>query len=118
MLSHFGAVRADRNVPNTVRAIYDCSGQAWFDPQNATYAFVLEKMLGRDNMEEMNISNVETLGDMLEAFFGLCYFMQHPENQCARLCCRSQLESWDHLDAVVWYVYHHWDKRDMLFKSF
>ena len=115
MLSHFGAVRADRNVPNTVWDIYDCSGQAWFDPQNATYAFVLEKILGRDNMEEMNISNVETLGDILEAFFGLCYFMQNPENPCASLRCRTQLESWKYLDAVIRYVYHHWDERNMLF---
>ena len=118
MLSHCGAVRADRNVPNTVWDIYDCSGQAWFDPQNATYAFVLENILGRYNIEEMNISNVETLGDILEAFFGLCYFMQHPENQCASLRCRSQLESWNRLDAVVRYVYHHWDKRDVLFTLF
>ena len=115
MLSHFGAVRADRNVPNTVWDIYDCSGQAWFDPQNATYAFVLEKMLGRYNMEEMNISNVETLGDILEAFFGLCCFMQHPENQSASLRCRTLLESSKHLDAVIRYVYHHWDERNMLF---
>ena len=115
MLSHFGAVRADRNVPNTVRAIYDCSGQAWFDAQHATYAFLLKSMFGRYNIEERNISNVETLGDMLEAFLELCYFMQHPENQCASLRCRTQLESWKYLDAVIRYVYHHWDERNMLF---
>ena len=116
MLSHFGAVRADRDVPNTVWEIYDCSGQAWFDAQNATYAFVLEKILGRYNIEEMNISNVETLGDILEAFFGLCYFMQHPENHCASLRCRTQLESWNHLDALVRFVYNHWDERHTLFQ--
>ena len=115
MLSHFGAVRADRNVPNTVWAIYDCSGQAWFDAGNATYAFVLKKMLGRYNIEEMNISNVETLGDMLEALFGFCYFMQHPVNQSASLRCRTLLESSKHLDAVIRYVYHQWKERYMLF---
>ena len=99
MLSHFGAVRFDWNVPDTVWAIYDCSGQAWFDSGNSTYAFVLKMLLGRHNMEEMNISNVKTLGDMLEASFGFCYVMQHPENQNARFC-KSQLQKWEHFDAL------------------
>ena len=115
MLSHFGAVRADRNVSSSVWAIHDCSGQAWFDAGNATYAFVLEMMVGGHNLREMNLSNVETLGDMLESFFGLCYFMQHPKNE--RLSdFSSQLESWNHLDAVVRYLYHNWDNRTTLFQ--
>ena len=118
MLSHFGAVRADRNIPSSMCGIYDSSGKVWFDARNRTYAFILEMMMGGDALEEMNLSNAATLGDMLEAFFGPCYFMQHPENKCASLRCRSQLESWNHLDAVVRYVYLHWDKREMLFTLF
>ena len=59
--------------------------------------------------------HVKTLGNMLKAFCAVCYFMQHPESQCASLRCRTQLESWKYLDAVIRYVYHHWDERNMLF---
>ena len=59
--------------------------------------------------------HVKTLGNMLETFFALCYFMQHPESHCASLLCRSQLEGWKYLDAVIRYVYHHWDERNMFF---
>ena len=80
MFSRFGAVRVDENVPKNLWTICRCSGQVWFDPSDGTYAFVLEKMLGRYGMQGMNVSNVETLGGILEAFFGLCCFMEHPKN--------------------------------------
>ena len=115
MLSHFGAVRADRNIPSSMCGIYDSSGKVWFDAGNRTYAFILEMMMGGDTLEEMNLSNAATLGDMLELFFGLCYFMGHPDNQRASEF-RSQLESWNHLDAVVRYLYHNWDIRNTLFE--
>ena len=83
MLSHFGAVRADRNIPSSMCGIYDSSGKVWFDAGNATYAFMLKMMMGGDTLKEMNLSNAATLGDMLELFFGLCYFMGHPDNQRA-----------------------------------
>ena len=67
--------------------------------------------MGRDKLQKMNLSNHETLGDILEVFFGLCYFMQHPANE-TRDRCRAQLKAWERLDAVVRYVYHHWESRD------
>ena len=115
MLSHFGAVRADRNIPSSMCGIYDSSGKVWFDAGNETYAFILRMMMGGDTLEEMNLSNAETLGDLLESFFGLCYFMGHPDNQRASEFS-SQLESWNHLDAVVKYLYYHWDQRNALFQ--
>ena len=113
VLSHFGAVRADRNVPENMWAVYDVSEIPYFDPSNETYVYIMQKLWGLDRllMVHYNLSSKEKIADIMEAFLGICYVMQHPSSS-KRQSCEFHIESWKHLDAVIRYVWRNWNTRD------
>ena len=105
LLSHFGAIRAHEGI--TGWEIYDNSRQAYFDPSNRIYAHVFGKVW----THPAGLTNEHTLGDLVECFLGLCYFMQHPDNVCTGRC-HLQLYIYDKVDTVIRYVYDNWNDRD------
>ena len=64
-------------------------------------------------MEQPGISNEETKGDVMEAFLGFGWFMEHPDNMYIDSCC-SQLEVYGALHKVIAFVYDNWDERSEL----
>ena len=113
VLSHFGAVRADRNVPENIWAVYDCSETPYFDTENESNVYVMQELWGLDRllMVHYNFSNKEKIADIMEAFLGICHLTRHPSNS-KRQSCESQIKSWKHPDAVIRDVWRNWNTRD------
>ena len=114
-MSKFGAVKAHQGVPWS--KAYDSSGQAYFDPGNMTYAYVLMQLWDNNALRSRNISHQETLGDVVEALLGFGWFLYHPENVCNGRNRTEQELSYELIQAlheVIAYTYDHWDSRFFL----
>ena len=115
MMSKFGAVKAHRYV-DCCHA-YDISGQAYFDPTNKTYAYVLKRVWDGKALGSRGITNTETLGDVVAALLGFAWFLYHPGNMCAERnileeeLCYEMIEA---LHEVIAYTYDNWESRDEL----
>ena len=105
LMSHFGAIRAHEGMKGW--KTYDSSRQAYMDVGNHVYSYVLGKVWKLPD----GLTSCETLGDLVECFLGMCYFMQHPDN-VARSECHHQLYVLKNVEAVISYVYDSWDDRD------
>ena len=101
--SYFGAVKAHAGIPGS--KMYDSSGQLYADPGNWVYSQVL-RQVWPGCLPWM--SNEGTLGDVLEAFLGFCWFMNHPDNT-QRHTCHWQLQISNDLHEVIAYVGDHWN---------
>jgi hypothetical protein len=113
-MSYFGAVPAHSGIPESDAWAWDRTGQAYFDPGNEIYCYVLDKVWpgclpGFDNMS--------TKGDVPEAFLGFCWFMGHPDNMQSHLY-RSQLRICDDFGKVIAWVYDHWDLSTVIENTF
>lgn len=106
LLSHFGAIPAHRGI--TDYEVYDSSGQAYHDATNEVYTEVLHRLWPGCLP---GLSNVETIGDVMEAFLGICWFMGHPENERRHLF-REQLEVVKRVNKVVSFIHGNWGSRD------
>ena len=104
-MSYFGAVKAHSGIPGS--AVWDSTGQAYFDPTNKVYAYILDKVWPGCLP---GMTNPVTLGDVMEAFLGFGWFMGHPDNMQSH-SCRYQLQVYDDLHKVIAWVYDHWDER-------
>ena len=62
---------------------------------------------------ESGISNEEKVGDVVEAFLGFRWFLEHPDN-VAISSNDKPLEWLNALDKVIAHAYDHWGKRDSL----
>ena len=114
-MSRFGAVKAHQGVPWS--KAYDSSGQAYFDPGNMAYAYVLMQVWDNNVLRSRNISHQETLGDVVEALLGFGWFLYHPENVCSGRNRTEQELSYELIQAlhvVIAYTYEHWDSRFFL----
>lgn len=54
------------------------------------------------------MSDAEKMGDVMEAFLGFGWFMEHPSNIQAQTC-RGRLQVYENLHKVMAYVFVHWD---------
>jgi hypothetical protein len=106
--SYFGAVKAHAGIPGA--KIYDSGGQLYADPGNWVYKQVLRKVWP-GCLPEMG--NEKTLGDVMEAFLGFCWFMSHPDNT-QRHTCHWQLQISNDLHEVIAYVSDHWDDKQLM----
>ena len=113
MMSKFGAVKA-HPYADCCRA-YDISGQAYFDPMNKTYAYVLMRVWDNKALVSREITNTEAMGDVVEALLGFAWFLYHPENIYSERnrfeaeLCYEMIEA---LHEVIAYTYDHWESRD------
>ena len=115
MMSKFGAVKA-HPYADCCRA-YDISGQAYFDPTNKTYAYVLQRVWDGKALVSRGITNTETLGDVVEALLGFAWFLYHPGNICAgrnRLEEELCFEMIEALHEIIAYTYANWESRGEL----
>jgi hypothetical protein len=101
-ISYFGAVKAHSGI--SWSEAWDSTGQAYFEPTNAVYSCVLERVWPGCLP---GMSNVETRGDVLEAFLGMIWFMDHPDNMQKKRC-HNQVQICDALHKVISWVYDHW----------
>ena len=109
-MSYFGAVMA--HAGHSHASAYDRSGQAYVDPTNKVYAYVLDKVWPT-SLRESGISNPGKKGDLLESFLGLGWFMGHPDNpQSGRY--HFQLAVCYAVHKVIAYTYDNWSCRDSL----
>ena len=83
LLSHFGAVKAHSGIHRSFVQKYGTSRQGYFDPGNAVYTAVLKK-LWPDCALWRWMTNQATIGDLLEAFLGLCWCMEQKRLHVAR----------------------------------
>ena len=104
-MSYFGAVKAHSGIPGS--HAWDSTGQAYFEPGNETYTYILHKVWPGCLP---GMTNCGTLGDVLEAFLGFGWFMGHPDNMQSH-SCRYQLQVYDELHKVIAWVYDHWEER-------
>ena len=121
LMSHFGAVKAHIGVPDHNVRAYDDSGLAYHDPGNEIYKFVVMEWWPETN----TVAKQEKVGDVVEAFLGLRWFIENPEIitshdhwlifrgfvdnvLAARDHNRRLLDVMDALDKVIAYVYDHW----------
>ena len=102
-MSYFGTVRAHSGILGS--RVWDGTGQAYFDPTNAVYSYVLA-IVWPGSLPA--ISNVATIGDVLEAFLGFGWFMDHPHN-IHKKRYGSQAKICDGLGKVISWVDDHWD---------
>ena len=102
-LSYFGAVKAHRGIPNS--KIYDSSGQMYADLGNQLYFDVLNQVWPgwRSNKGTAWMSNQATVGDLVEAFLGFCWFMSHPDNTESHRCA-WQIQIANDLHKVIAYL--------------
>ena len=115
VMSKFGAVKAHRYVP--MSKAYDKSGQAYFDPGNETYAFVLMHLWDNKALTSRHITRQDTTGDVVEALLGFGWFLYHPENVCSTRNMTEQALCYRLIQAlheVIAYTYDHWDRRCVL----
>ena len=111
----FGAVKAHRNVP--MSKAYDKSGQAYFDPGNETYAFVLMQLWDKNALLSRHITRQDTAGDVVEALLGFGWFLYHPENVWSSRNMARQTQCYSLIQAlhkVIAYTHDHWDRRCFL----
>ena len=107
-MSYFGAVKAHRQVPWS--RVYDSTGEAYHDPGNAFYAYVLRHVWPGCLP---GMTSVSTLGDVMEAFLAFGWFMGHPENlQRSHPANMQALQVYESLHKVLAFVYYHWHSRD------
>ena len=105
----FGAAKAHQYVGCYHRA-YGISGQAYFDPMNKTYAYVLKRVWEGKALVSRGITNTETMGDVVEALLGFAWFLYHPENIYAernRMEAELCYEMIEALHEVIAYTYDH-----------
>ena len=109
-MSYFGAVKAHSGIPGSLIQAWDSTQQAYFDPGNEVYSYILDKVWPGCLP---GMTNRGTLGDVLEAFLGFGWFMGHPDNMQSHLC-RYQLQVYDDLHKVIAWLYDHWEDRMMI----
>ena len=93
------------------------SGQAYFDPMNKTYAYVLKRVWEGKALVSRGITNTETMGDAVEALLGCAWFLYPPDHiysQRNRDEAELFYEMIQALHEVIDYTYDHWDSRDAL----
>ena len=107
--SHFGAIPAHKGTKRKQIHMWGRSGQMYFDPGNEAYAHVIKKVWNPD----WNLSNIERIGDVVERFLGLCFFMLHPDNPRA---CKYVLQACilQHVQNILSYTYDNWKSREAL----
>ena len=115
VMSKFGAVKAHEKIRGA--KIYDISGQAYFDPGNETYAFVLQHAWNGKALLGSHITNYETCGDVVEALLGFAWFMFHPENIYRDANTKRHELAYELIQAmheVIAFTYDHWEGRYQL----
>jgi hypothetical protein len=109
-MSYFGAVKAHSGIPGSLIQAWDSTRQAYFDPGNEVYSYILDKVWPGCLP---GMTNRGTLGDVLEAFLGFGWFMGHPDNMQPHMC-HYQLQVYDDLHKVIAWLYDHWEDRMMI----
>jgi hypothetical protein len=115
-LSHFGGlrVRKDRVIKLSQRGsindvypvmkIDETTGKMFFlvveDPGNAMYSTWVKQSMG-DRLQELNLSNDETLADMVEALIGICYLAIVYPQHLLKLIPRPH-ETWNRIETAIW----------------
>ena len=114
LMSHFGAVRAHEFIEGEV---YDRSGDAYFDATNKVYTYVLQSVWP-GTLKWMR--NPETIGDVMEAFLGLCWLHCHPDSHKILKVKRftgSQLllalRLRQNVEQVILWIYDHWETPEL-----
>ena len=87
-LSYFGAVQIPKTSHGRLESHWVCpkTGTAYMDPTNAIYAMVF-KLCWPDTLEELNKSNNETIGDLVEALLGWFYLTKVTHTMTVILSC-------------------------------
>ena len=84
---------------------------------NETYAYVLKRVWEGKALASRGITNIETLGDVVEALLGFAWFPYHPGNMCAgrnRLEEELCFEMIEALQGIIAYTNANWESRDQL----
>ena len=100
-MSYFGAVKAHSGIQSFK---FDSTGQAYHDPGNKFYKYILRKVWPGCLP---GMSNAANMGDVMEAFLGFGWFMEHSDNIQAQ-SCRGRLQVYENLHKVMAYVFVHW----------
>ena len=107
-MSHFGAVKAHEDIRDY--HVYDSSGQAYYDPGNDVYSWVLANVWPGSLPD---LTNIEKRGDVVEALLGFCWFMSHPEGHPQDF--HWPLYLYQSFDKVIRYIDDHWyERRNLL----
>ena len=107
LMSYFGAVRAHEDI--CLFGVYDSSLQAYYDPGNEVYSWVLANVWP----EALPFMSPEKRGDVVEALLGMCWFMSHPEKSLRNPASPLALDVYAAVDLVIRYIHDNWDVRDI-----
>ena len=103
-----GAVKAHEDICQF--GVYDSSLQAYYDPGNEVYSWVLANVWP----EALPFMSPEKRGDVVEALLGMCWFMSHPERYLKTPAFHWALYVHAALDLVIRYIDDNWDVRHTL----
>ena len=102
-LSYFGAVRIPKTSHGRLKSerhwVCPTTGTAYMDPTNAIYAMVF-KLCWPDTLEELYMSNKETIGDLVEALLGWFYLTNVTHHLCDLIVLNIE-----HLCIACWYLF-------------
>ena len=84
--------------------IDDTTGKMFFlvveDPGNAMYSTWVKYIMA-DRLQELNLSNDETLADTVEALIGICYLAIVYPQHLLKLVPRPH-ETWNRIETAIW----------------
>ena len=107
-MSYSWALKAHKDIRKF--RVYDSSMQAYYDPGNVVYAWVLSNVWP----DALPWMSTEKKGDVVEALLGMFWFMNHPERYLQTQTFHWPLYVAQALDKVIRYVHDHWNTRDHL----